>query len=108
MHEIFCADQGDTEWSTYGGSDGHGKIRFKALTQGIETFTRVQYIAYAPNHGDPVHRHEEGEVFIITAGELWLDGRRNGPGSVVCIPSGTDYAVRSGADGATFFRVVVG
>jgi hypothetical protein len=107
LHEIFSADQADLEWSTYATPVGQEPIRFKALTQGAETFTRVQYIAYPPDHGDPVHRHEEGEVFIVTAGELWLDGRRNGPGSVVCIPAGTDYAVRSGSQGATFFRVVV-
>jgi quercetin dioxygenase-like cupin family protein len=73
----------------------------------VQTVTRVQFIEYAPGHSDPVHRHDEGEVFIVTEGELWLDGARSGPGSVLCIPRDTDYAVRSGAQGARFFRVVV-
>ena len=107
MGEVFRADQADLDWSTYDGADGRGNIRFKALTRGLETVTRVQYIDYGPDHSDPVHRHQEGEVFIVTEGELWLDDARNGPGSIVCIPRDTDYAVRSGSKGARFFRVVV-
>ena len=107
MQEIFRADQADLDWSAYEGSSGRGKIRFKALTLGSETCTRVQYIEYAPNHSDPVHQHDEGEVFVVTEGELWVNEARNGPGSIICIPRDTDYAVRSGADGARFFRVVV-
>jgi len=107
MAEVFRVDQADQEWSTYGGAAAGGNIRFKALTQGVETVTRVQYIEYAPNHSDPMHHHEEGEVFIVTEGELWLNGQRSGPGSILCIPRDTDYAVRSGSTGARFFRVVV-
>ena len=75
--------------------------------EGVDTATRVQFIEYAPDHSDPVHRHDEGEVFVITEGELWVNDARNGPGSIICIPRSTDYAVRSGAEGARFFRVVV-
>jgi len=107
MSTIFYADQGDLEWAHYGGGDGAGNIRFKALTEGVDTATRVQYIEYAPNHSDPVHQHPEGEVFVVTEGELWVNDARNGPGSIICIPRHMDYAVRSGADGARFFRVVV-
>jgi quercetin dioxygenase-like cupin family protein len=107
MSEIFCADANDGAWSEYGGDDGGGNIRFKGLTLGVDTATRVQYIEYAPDHSDPVHRHDEGEVFIVTDGELWVDDTRNGPGCIVCIPRNTDYAVRSGTQGARFFRVVV-
>jgi quercetin dioxygenase-like cupin family protein len=107
MHGVFHVDPADLEWAAYAGANGRGKIRFKALTAGIETFTRVQYIEYAPDHSDPVHRHPEGEVFIVTDGELWVEGVRSGPGSVLCIPRDTDYAVRSGSQGARFFRVVV-
>jgi len=107
MGEVFRVDQADLEWSSYDGVDGRSNIRFKALTLGVETVTRVQYIEYAPGHSDPMHRHEEGEVFIVTEGELWLNDSRNGPGSIVCIPRDTDYAVRSGREGTRFFRVVV-
>ena len=107
MNTIFHADQGELPWSHYGGADGDGKIRFKALTEGVDTATRVQFIEYAPDHSDPVHQHDECEVFVITEGELWVNDALNGPGSIICIPRGTDYAVRSGAEGARFFRVVV-
>ena len=106
MATIFSADQSDTPWDQYGGADGVGKIRFKALTEGVDTATRVQFIEYAPNHSDPVHQHGEGEVFVVTEGELWVNDARSGPGSIICIPRDTDYAVRSGAEGARFFRVV--
>jgi quercetin dioxygenase-like cupin family protein len=107
MSTIFHADQGDLDWAQYRGGDGAGKIRFKALTEGVDTATRVQFIEYAPNYSDPVHQHDEGEVFVVTEGELWVNDARNGPGSIICIPRATDYAVRSGSEGAHFFRVVV-
>jgi quercetin dioxygenase-like cupin family protein len=107
MSTIFSADQSETPWAQYGGADGDGNIRFKALTEGVDTATRVQYIEYAPNHSEPVHQHGEGEVFVVAEGELWVNDARNGPGSIICIPRDTDYAVRSGAEGARFFRVVV-
>ena len=107
MSTIFHADQADLSWSQYGGGDGAGNIRFKALTEGVDTATRVQYIEYASNHSDPLHQHDEGEVFVVTEGELWVNDARNGPGSIICIPRNTEYAVRSGALGARFFRVVL-
>ena len=110
MAEIFSVDEHDVPWVEYGGDpNGYGKgaIRSKGLTVGVETATRVQFIEYAPNHSDPVHQHDEGEVFIVTDGELWVGEARNGTGSIVCIPRQTDYAVRSGPEGARFFRVVV-
>ena len=110
MAEIFSVDANDLPWVEYGGDpDGYGQgaIRSKGLTVGADTVTRVQFIEYAPNHSDPVHQHDEGEVFIVTEGELWLNDVRNGVGSIVCIPHDTDYAVRSGPEGVRFFRVVV-
>jgi hypothetical protein len=38
---------------------------------------------------------------------LWLDGARYGSGSILCIPRDVDYAVRSGPNGARYFRVVI-
>lgn len=110
MTEIFSVDERDVPWVDYGGDpDGYGKgaIRSKGLTVGVDTATRVQFIEYAPNHADPLHQHDEGEVFIVTEGELWVGDERNGVGSIVCIPRNTDYAVSSGPEGARFFRVVV-
>ena len=33
MSILFHADQADLDWAQYGGTDGSGKIRFKALTE---------------------------------------------------------------------------
>jgi quercetin dioxygenase-like cupin family protein len=107
--EIFHVDEHDLPWTDVVGDPNAeaGKIRVKGLTVGVETSTRVQYIEYAPGYTDPMHSHDEGEVFLVTDGELWLDDARNGPGSILCIPRDAEYAVRSGPDGARFFRVVV-
>ena len=104
MSEIFCVDEHDVEWFDYDQIPG---IRVKPLTRGIDTSTDVQYVEYPPDHSDSVHRHDEGEVFLVTDGELWLDDARYGPGSILCIPAEIDYAVRSGPQGARYFRVVI-
>jgi quercetin dioxygenase-like cupin family protein len=106
--EIFCIDEHDMPWADYRrGEEGGAGIRVKALTAGVDTCTRVQYIEYPPDHGDPAHRHDEGEVFVVVDGELWLDDGCYGSGSILCIPRDADYAVRSGPNGARYFRVVV-
>ena len=104
MSEIFCVDEHDVPWFEYEREPG---IRVKALTRGVDTTTHVQYVEYPPDHADPVHRHDEGEVFVVSDGELWLDDARYGAGSVLCIPRDRDYSVRSGPNGARYFRVVV-
>jgi quercetin dioxygenase-like cupin family protein len=106
--EIFCVDEHDVPWVDYdAGPDRAGGIRVKPLTVGVDTSTRVQYVEYPPDRSDPVHRHDEGEVFVVIEGELWLDGARYGSGSILCIPRDVDYAVRSGPNGARYFRVVI-
>ena len=104
MAEIFCIDEHDVPWIEYDRIPG---IRVKPLTGTVDTATRVQYVEYPPDHSDSMHRHDEGEVFLVTEGELWLDDARYGPGSILCIPRDADYAVRSGPEGARYFRVVV-
>jgi quercetin dioxygenase-like cupin family protein len=109
MAEIFHIDEHELPWIDVDDDPNAeiGKIRVKPLTAGVTTATRVQYIEYAPDYLDPMHSHAEGEVFIVDQGELWLDDARNGPGSILCIPRDAPYAVRSGPEGARFFRVVV-
>ena len=109
MRAIFRVDEHDVPWAEYEvmGSDGSVPIRYKALTVDHPEVPPVQYVEYAPGHADPVHRHRTGEVLVVTDGELWLDGVRNGPGSIVFIPSDFDYSVSSGKEGVRFFRVVV-
>jgi quercetin dioxygenase-like cupin family protein len=82
-------------------------IRYKALTLRDRDAPPVQYVEYAPGHADPVHSHTTGEVLVVTDGELWLDGARSSPGSIVFIPRDTEYSVRGGDEGVRFFRVVV-
>jgi hypothetical protein len=106
--EIFWIDEHDVPWADYERKAGdRNGIRVKALTVGVDTCTRVQFIEYPPDHADPLHRHDEGEVFVVTDGELWLDGGRYGSGSILCIPSDVEYSVRSGPRGARYFRVVI-
>jgi quercetin dioxygenase-like cupin family protein len=108
MADIVFADHNEMPWTAYRpGADGGG-IRFKALFLDEPDAPRIQYIEYPPGHVDPVHSHDEGAVFIVTAGELYLDDVPHGPGSVVFIPTGADYAVRAGdSEPLQYFRIVV-
>ena len=78
---------------------------------GIQPYTfddfRGDLMRVTSGQTDPVHRHDKGEFFIITMGEMWLDGAKTGPGGVAFIPANTDYAVRAGDEGVRYFRVVV-
>src|SRR2546430_1930484 len=82
------------------------QARVKALTRHEPNVPPVQYVEYGPGHTDPLHSHETGEFFIVTEGELWLDDVANDAGSIVFIPRNTEYAVRAGAAGVRYFRVV--
>jgi quercetin dioxygenase-like cupin family protein len=109
--EIFRVDENDLPWAEYqeaGRSDGRARVRVKALTLNEPDVPPVQFVEYAPGHADPVHSHKTDEFFIVTEGELWLDGSVSGPGSIVFIPRNTEYSVRGGDDGVRYFRVVVG
>src|SRR5256714_5562166 len=111
MGVIFRVDEHDVPWFEYKeaiGADGTPQVRVKALTRHEPDVPPVQYVEYAPGHTDPLHSHETGEFFIVTEGELWLDDVANGAGSIVFIPRNTEYAVRAGAAGVRYFRVVVG
>jgi ethanolamine utilization protein EutQ (cupin superfamily) len=105
---IFQVNENDLPWAEYGGGNGGPtEVRFKALTSNAEGVPPMQYIEYASGHTDPVHSHDSGEVMIVIAGELSLGDVTSGPGGVVFVPGGTEYAVRSGSEGVRFFRVVV-
>jgi quercetin dioxygenase-like cupin family protein len=111
MGEIVRIDEQRIPWLDYGPTgvrEGRANVRVKALTARGAAAPPMQYVDYAPGHADRVHRHDEGEVFVVAEGELWLDdGTRHGAGSVLYIPRDTDYAVRAGEQGARFYRIVV-
>ncbi len=67
----------------------------------------MQYVEYAPGHADSVHSHDEGEVFLITAGSVSVGDEVSGPGSIIYIPPGVEYAMQGGDEGVRFFRMVV-
>ena len=102
MTAIFRINEHDVPWFEYDPA-----IRVKALTRNVPGVPPVQFVEYGPGHTDPVHSHDTDEFFIVTEGELFLEGDANGPGSVVFIPRDTEYAVRAGAEGVRYFRVVV-
>ena len=110
MSAIFRVDEHDVPWFEYGdatGPDGGAAIRVKGLTAQDPDVPPVQFIEYAAGHTDPVHSHDTGEVFVIVEGDLFVDDERSGPGSIVFVPRGVEYAVRAGDDGVRYFRVVV-
>jgi quercetin dioxygenase-like cupin family protein len=110
MGEIFHVDEHDIPWSEYdeaGESQARASIRYKPLTFPRTDVPSMQYIDYAPGHEDPVHSHDTGEVMIVIAGSLQLGDTTSGPGSAVYVPRDTAYAIRAGAEGVRYFRIVV-
>ena len=111
MGEILRIDEHDLPWSEHlptGVRDGRANVRVKPLDGRGTGAPPMQYVEYAPGHADHVHRHDTGEVFLVTEGEVRLDdGPPNGPGTVLYVPRDTDYAMRAGPAGVRFFRIVV-
>ena len=83
MAAIFHVNEDEIAWSDYTSDSGPAAIRYKALTAGARGVPPVQYLEYGPGQTDPVHRHDVGEFFIVTSGEMWLDDAKAGPGGVV-------------------------
>jgi quercetin dioxygenase-like cupin family protein len=109
MADIFRTNAHDLPWVEYnaaGVANGRANVRVKPLTVSDRAVPPMQFVDYAPGHTDPMHSHDTDEVFIVTEGELWLDDVASGPGSVVFIRRDTEYAVRAGAEGVRYFRVV--
>ena len=110
MTSIIQVAEDKMAWAEYleGGSDGAPSgVRFKALTPRGTGAPPMQYVEYAAGHADHVHRHDTGEVFIVTEGTFSVDDTVSGPGAVVYVPKDTDYALVAGDDGVRFFRIVV-
>ena len=105
MEAIVRVDEHDLPWADYTGA-APGRVRVKAITPRGSGAPPVQYVEYAPGHRDGLHRHDEDEVFLITAGEVSIGDAVNGPGSMVFIPRHTEYEMCAGTDGVRFFRVV--
>ena len=105
MGEIFCIDEHDLPWVDYDGGPGRDGIRVKALTKDADTWMRAAFIEYPAGYQDGIHKHEEHEVFVVSEGALALDGVTYGPGSIICIPGGKDYALHAGPSGARYFRI---
>ena len=106
MASIVRVDEKDLPWVEYTGTPP-GRVRVKAITPRDGAAPPVQYVEYAPGHSDNVHSHDEGEVFFITAGSVTVGDVVSGPGSVIYIPPGLEYAMQGGDEGVRFFRIVV-
>ncbi len=92
MKSIFRVNEAELEWFDY----EPGIRAVKALTRGHADVAATQYVEYGPGHTDPVHSHDTDEVFVVTDGELAIDGMdgTSGPGGIVLIRRDTEYAVR--------------
>jgi quercetin dioxygenase-like cupin family protein len=106
MASIVRVDEKELPWADFD-AYAPGQVRYKTISPRGGSAPPMQYVEYAPGHEDGMHSHEEGEVFVITAGEVVLGDTVNGPGSVVYIPRDTEYALRCGEAGVRFFRIVV-
>jgi mannose-6-phosphate isomerase-like protein (cupin superfamily) len=106
MASIVRVDENELPWADYTGV-APGLVRFKTIAGRGDAAPPTTFVEYAPGHEDGVHSHDEGEVFVITAGEVTVGETVNGPGTIVYIPSGVEYSMRSGDDGVRFFRIVV-
>ena len=110
-----CAVHGDlrrVEGVAVSAADGRYDLKAKAVIACAGGFQanpemRARYLAgFTDMMKVRGSKHDTGEVFVVIEGEIWLDEARNGPGSVVYIAPDTDYAVRAGAEGARYFRIV--
>lgn len=92
--------------SSWAGKAGPGQpqVRFKPFTTGSPSLPRGQLIEYEPGHTEPVHSHSEGELFYLLDGHLSIGDTVLGPGTVVYIGPGTEYAGCSN-DGCHFLRL---
>jgi len=106
MGSIVQVSEKDLPWLEYDGAPP-GHVRVKPITPRGSEAPPVQYVTYAAGHSDRTHSHDEAEVFFITAGAVTVDGVVSGPGSVIYIPPGVEYAMVGGDEGVTFFRIVV-
>ena len=110
MTSIIQVAETDLAWNDYvvPGSTGEPSgVRVKPLTARDTAAPPMQYVEYAPGHTDPVHRHDTGEVFVVTHGAFHLKDKVSGPGAVVYVHRDTDYALVAGDEGVRFFRIVV-
>ncbi len=102
-------DPNQIEWQQFSGDatpdTSVGPIRFKSVCDGSQGAPRVQQIAYTPGHTSELHHHGIGELFVVLEGSLSFGDGESGPGSLVYIPAGTDYATVAGDRGAVFFRM---
>jgi len=100
---IVRVDEAELPWSDY----EPGQIRVKLISGRDGPAPPMQYVEYAPGHADHVHSHTEGEVFVVMAGTVIVGDTVSGPGTVVYVPRGVEYALRGGDTGARFLRIVV-
>jgi quercetin dioxygenase-like cupin family protein len=102
-------DPNELEWQLFGEAPSPGAppapIRFKSVCDGSDGAPRIQQIAYTPGHTSELHHHDIGELFVVLEGSLSFGDGESGPGSLVYIPAGTDYATVAGDAGAVFFRM---
>ncbi len=75
-----------------------------------ESATVTRY-RFAPNARFPLHRHEQEQLTMITAGRATLTANGSeqqlGPGNWSVVPGGVEHGLQAGEAGAEFLAVVV-
>lgn len=71
---------------------------------GSETGPQLLEIQVHPGVELANHSHQIDEIIVVTAGELYLDGRLCPVGTSAMIPAGTPYAITAGPDGGRFLN----
>jgi hypothetical protein len=94
-----------TEWP--GNRGGDSSVRYKPFASELPAAPAGQLVRFEAGYTEPVHSHDEDEVFILLEGDLSIEaetGGRLGPGSVAFISANSEYSPRT-ESGCVYLRL---
>ena len=97
----------EAPWA-YGAAPKAGeRVRYaEQLFDDLESGPWVHIITMMePGYAADVHCHSEDEVIYIVEGEMIMDGRSHGPGTVIFMQRATDYGFTVGPQGVRFLEM---
>jgi len=108
---ISVVDPDQIEWQavpgTWEGKVGAGEadVRYKAFATGSPLAPSGQLVEYEAGHVEAPHSHDEGEIYVMLAGDLAIDDVVVGAGMLVYIEAGTVYGPSTTEQGCRFVRL---